>query len=131
MKKMEKKTKTGWPIPVTIKDLFVSFCAEKGNIAQEDCAGALFLWQYLTPDIRELARLVAKGSKKIDKKFWENFQKSLSLAIQEPYPFSDSQINYLWDEVEKIAEKVGVKINKPKRMTAEESKEIWARHRMP
>lgn len=128
---MEKKTKTGWPIPVSIKDLFVTFCAEKGNIAQEDCAGALFLWQYLPPDIRELARLVAKGSKKIDKKFWDNFQKTLLLSTQDPYNYSTIQINELWDEVIKIAEKIGFEINKPKRMTAEESQEIWARHRKP
>ena len=131
MKNNNKKTKTGWPIPIKIKDLFVNFCADKGNIAQEDCAGALFLWQYLPPDIRELARLVAKGSKPIDKKYWENFQKSLLLATTEPYVVSDNQINSLWDEIEKIAEKLEIKLNRPKSMTAEQAKQIWARHRTP
>lgn len=111
MKKMEKKTKTGWPIPVSIKDLFVNFCAEKGNLAQEDCAGALFIWQYLPAQIRESARLEAKGSQIADKKFWENFRSS----VQQSLPLSDDQIEKLWTEMEKIGKKVNVKVNKPKR----------------
>ena len=40
MEKNIEKVKTGWIIPVTIKESFVTFCARKGTLAQEDCAGA-------------------------------------------------------------------------------------------
>ena len=66
-KKRDKKrssgetTTTGWLIPAEVKDSFTKFCATKGSIIKEDCAGALVLWQYLPPEIREWARLEAKG----------------------------------------------------------------------
>lgn len=82
MKKNEEKTKTGWPIPMSIKDSFVNFCAEMGNLAQEDCAGALLIWQYLPAQIRESARLEAKGIRAVDKRFWKHFQTGLELGIQ-------------------------------------------------
>lgn len=82
MKKNNEKTKTGWPIPANIKDDFVNFCAEKGNIAQEDCAGALLIWQYLPAQVREQARLEAKGVLAIDKKFWKQFCSGVELGLQ-------------------------------------------------
>jgi len=82
MKKNEEKTKTGWPIPISVKDSFVNFCAEMGTLAQEDCAGALLIWQHLPAQIRESARLEAKGIRSLDKNFWKQFQAGLELGIQ-------------------------------------------------
>ena len=61
MKNNMEKVKTGWEIPVPIKDNFVEFCAHVGAIAQEDCAGALLIWQHLPAQLREVAKLDAKG----------------------------------------------------------------------
>ncbi len=80
--KMTKKIKTGWLVPIELKESFVNFCAEKGNVAQEDCAGALLIWQYLPAQIREQARLEAKGVQSVDKKFWKQFSLGLELGIQ-------------------------------------------------
>lgn len=65
-----------------VKDDFADFCTEKGNIIQEDCAGALLIWQYLPAQIRESARLEAKGIRAVDKRFWKHFQAGLELGIQ-------------------------------------------------
>lgn len=78
----EGKIKIGWLIPEPIKERFVNFCAEKGNLAQEDCAGALLIWQYLPAQIRESARLEAKGIRAVDKRFWKHFRAGLELGIQ-------------------------------------------------
>lgn len=77
-----EKVKTGWLIPIPVKESFVAFSAEKGTVAQEDCAGALLIWQYLPAQIREEARLEAKGVHSIDKKFWEQFCQGLELGIE-------------------------------------------------
>ena len=82
MKKKEEKIKTGWPVPMSVKDSFVNFCAEMGTLAQEDCAGALLIWQYLPAQIRESARLEAKGIRAVDKNFWKHFRAGLELGIQ-------------------------------------------------
>jgi hypothetical protein len=39
-----------------------------GAVAQEDCAGSLFLWQVMPPAIREWAKLEAKGKPVKDEK---------------------------------------------------------------
>lgn len=82
-----EKTKPGWSIPTKIKEDFVEFCAEKGNIAQEDSAGALFIWQYLPPQLREWARLHAKGKPDVKIEFWQNLMEFLYDAIQGKQPF--------------------------------------------
>ncbi len=82
MKKNIEKTNTGWPIPTTIKESFSNFCADKGTIAQEDCAGALLIYQYLPAQVREQARLEAKGLQSIDKKFWKKFCEGVELGLQ-------------------------------------------------
>jgi hypothetical protein len=41
----DKKIQTGWEVPVEIRDSFRDFCVRVGAVAQEDCAGSLFLWQ--------------------------------------------------------------------------------------
>ncbi|MHC4397871.1 MAG: hypothetical protein ACYS1A_19680 [Planctomycetota bacterium] len=79
---MIEKVKTGWLVPVKLKESFVNFCAEKGNVAQEDCAGALLIWQYLPAQTRELARLEAKGIQSADKTFWKQFSQGLELGVQ-------------------------------------------------
>ena len=82
MTKISDKVTAGWPIPPDVKESFVKFCAERGNLAQEDCAGALLIWQYLPAQIREYARLAAKGKKVVDDAFWEDFSKGLELGIK-------------------------------------------------
>jgi len=77
-----EKVKTGWEIPVPIKDNFVEFCAHVGAIAQEDCAGALLIWQHLPAQIREWAKLDAKGSPVVDPDFWEGLKDGLEVSIQ-------------------------------------------------
>ncbi len=76
-------TNTGWPVPTTVKEDFVEFVAHVGSIAQEDCAGALFLWQHVPPDIREWAKLDAKGSPAVEAVFWRDL-KGLMAARKEP-----------------------------------------------
>lgn len=82
MTKIANKVTAGWPIPADVKESFTKFCAEKGNLAQEDCAGALVIWQYLPAQIREYARLTAKGKPAVDADFWEQFSKGLELGIK-------------------------------------------------
>jgi len=82
MTKIADKVTAGWPIPPDVKESFVKFCSDKGNLAQEDCAGALLIWQYLPAQIREYARLAAKGKHVVDADFWEQFSKGLELGIR-------------------------------------------------
>jgi hypothetical protein len=82
MAKISEKTKPGWAIPTNIKEAFIEFCAHVGAIAQEDCAGALFLWQYMPPKIREWAKLHAKGSPVVDLDFWKGFGAGSETSIQ-------------------------------------------------
>lgn len=82
MRKNKEKVALGWYVPVEAKRLFVEFCAGVGSVAQEDCAGALHIWQHLPAAIREQAKLQAKGLQAIDKVFWEQFRAGLELAIQ-------------------------------------------------
>jgi len=70
MPKNIEKTKAGWPISVDVKDNFTKFCTKIGAIIQEDYAGALFLWQQMPANIREAAKLEAKGIPVDNKKFW-------------------------------------------------------------
>ena len=77
-----KRSQANWLIPDEVKNSFVEFCASIGTIAQEDCAGALVIWQYLPPAIREQAKLQAKGIAALDKKFWDQFRSGLELGIQ-------------------------------------------------
>ena len=82
MKDFKKKVKTGWPIPEPVKESFVLFCAEKGTLAQEDCAAALLIFQYLPAQVREEARLEAKGARAIDKNFWILFAHGVDLGVR-------------------------------------------------
>ena len=82
--KQKETTKPGWNIPVDIKEQFSSFCSKVGSVAQEDCSGALMIWQYLPPQIRERAKLEAKGVNAIDKEFWEAFCKGVESALYSP-----------------------------------------------
>lgn len=82
MTKISEKTKPGWAIPVPVKESFVEFCAHVGAIAQEDCAGALFLWQHLPSQLRELAKLNAKGATVVNSDFWQGLNDGLEVSIQ-------------------------------------------------
>lgn len=79
-KNMQKLT-LGWRISRDVKDDFTDFCAKVGSLVQEDCSGALVIWPYLPAQIREWARLEAKGLPAVDKKFWIDFQKGLELGL--------------------------------------------------
>ena len=79
MIKKEEKIKVGWTIPEQVKDDFVTFCARKGTLAQEDCASALVVWQHLPATLREWAKAVAKGEKPCIPEFW---YKTLPAAIE-------------------------------------------------
>ena len=76
-----EKVTAGWPVPVEAKRSFTEFCAKSGSLAQEDCAGALVMWQYLPAQIREWARLEAKGIPSVDKEFWRAFEAGLQAGI--------------------------------------------------
>jgi len=80
--KNNKKIAAGWYIPVDVRDKFAQFCAQMGSIIQEDCAGALIVWQHLPPEIRELAKLEAKGLRGADEQFWADFEAGLRLGIR-------------------------------------------------
>ena len=82
MAKNLETTKTGWPIPTKVKESFVEFAAHIGAIAQEDCAGALFLWQHMPAQIREWAKLDAKGSPVVDSDFWKGLNVGLELSLR-------------------------------------------------
>ena len=81
MEEKNKKVQPGWLIPSKVKDIFSAFCTDMGVVAQEDCAGALMLWTYLPAEIRELARLEAKGLREPDLEFWSHFAAGLRLGI--------------------------------------------------
>jgi len=75
------KTPAGWPIPKSVKQEFINFCNSKGSMIQEDCAGALMIWRFLPAQIREWAKLEAKGIPAVDPKFWEDFEYGLRLGL--------------------------------------------------
>ena len=74
-------TKTGWPIPTKVKDDFVEFCARVESHAQADCAGALFLWLRMPPQIREWAKLAAKGEDAVPPEFWTGLREGLADSL--------------------------------------------------
>lgn len=78
-----EKVKTGWEIPIKVKEDFVNFCAEKSTLAQEACAGALVIFQLLPAQIREVAMLEAKGIGKVDRKFWDDYRKVIEWTIED------------------------------------------------
>lgn len=82
MGKNSDKVMLGWYVPIEARRKFVEFCVEIGSLAQEDCAGALIIWQHLPAQIRELAKLQAKGLVEVDQNFWDQFRQGLELGIQ-------------------------------------------------
>ena len=81
MPKNNEKIQISWRVPQDVKDNFTSFCNHIGAIIEDDCAGALIVWQYLPAELREQAKLAAKNQGKIDKVFWEMFRAGLELAL--------------------------------------------------
>ena len=82
MAKKPEKVSLGWYVPTEARRLFVEFCSDVGTVAQEDCAGAMFIWQYLPAQIREQAKRQTKGVSAIDEEFWVQFQAGLDLALR-------------------------------------------------
>lgn len=71
----------GWIIPKKVKDDFVKFAESVGSRIQEDCAGALIIWQHLPAELREQAKLAAKGECQLDEDFWKEFSAGLKYAF--------------------------------------------------
>jgi len=67
----------GWKVPANVREQFGSFCNAHGGVTQEECAGALILWQYIPSEIREQAKMEAKGLAQVDKSFWLKLQEGL------------------------------------------------------
>ena len=85
MKKNIETTKTGWPIPVKVKEEFTDFCERVSSFAQSDCAGALFLWCRMPSNIREWAKLEATDKPVVDENFWAGLQDVLQSIAQDLY----------------------------------------------
>jgi len=83
MAKNLETVKTGWPIPVKVKESFTEFCGHVDSVAQSDCAGALFLWQHMPERIREWAKLEAKDSPAVGKEFWPGLRALIDASTQE------------------------------------------------
>ncbi len=79
---IEQQVQLGWKVPVAAKENFATFCNEVGAVIQEDCAGALTVWPYLPAEIREQAKLAAKGLGEVDAGFWEDYQAGLRTALR-------------------------------------------------
>lgn len=81
MKKKAEKIKLGWYVLRDCRDKFAQWCADKGVLCQEDCAGALIIWQYLPSEIREAAKAEAKGIPSVDKQFWADLRAGFEAYI--------------------------------------------------
>jgi hypothetical protein len=130
-KKRDKKrssgetTTTGWLIPVEVKDSFTKFCTTKGSIIKEDCAGALLIWQYLPPEIREWARLEAKGISSVDQPettLHQKLQKALSGRGQEE-EYSPQDPVAKDDEVHELKYRLEIVEGLLQRLTSEQTKQ--------
>lgn len=81
MAKKSEKIKPGWYLPLSVRDKFTDFCSDQGTVIQQDFAGALVVWCNLPAELRELAKLEAKGLREPDPAFWEDFAAGLRLGI--------------------------------------------------
>jgi hypothetical protein len=77
MDKRIATTKPGWNIPVEVTDKFKDFCTRVGSRMQDDCSGALWLWMYMPPQVRELSKLAATGSIQADEDAWREFGRGI------------------------------------------------------
>ncbi len=80
--KIEQQVQLGWKVPVAAKENFAKFCNKVGAVIQDDCAGALMIWPYLPSEIREQAKLAAKGLVEVEPGLWEDFQAGLRMALR-------------------------------------------------
>ena len=83
MKEIAEKVKPGWQLPRSVRDEFSEFCADHGAIAQDECAGAILLWQRMPATIRDWAKMEAKGQPMTPAGFWDAFQEALADASLE------------------------------------------------
>lgn len=79
---VDEQVQLGWKVPLEVRDAFTKFANMVGNVIQEDCAGALTIWPYLPSEVRERAKLVAKGLVEDDPEFWEVFQSGVQLGLR-------------------------------------------------
>lgn len=78
----DEQTQLGWKVPLKVKDDFAKFSNKVGTVIQEDCAGALTIWPYLPSEIREQAKLAAKGIADVEPAFWEDFRSGVRVALK-------------------------------------------------
>jgi len=71
-----------WEIPTHLREAFTDFCKVVGTLAKDDCAGALYLWQWLPGQIREWAKLSAKEHGE-PRQFWRILRDGLESAAEE------------------------------------------------
>lgn len=95
MKEKNEKIKVGWTIPEQVKEDFVNFCTQKGTLAQEDCAGALVVWQSLPAQLREWAKDVAKGKTPARPSFWNYLLPKAIENVITPMALSDDVLDKL------------------------------------
>ena len=79
---VDEVVQLGWKVPIEVRDSFAAFSNKMGTVIQEDCAGALTIWPSLPAEIREQAKLVAKGLLEVDPALWEDFQSGLRMALR-------------------------------------------------
>ncbi len=79
---IDEQVQLGWKVPLAVKENFTTFSNKVGTLIQEDCAGALTIWPYLPSEIREQAKLAAKGLVEVDPAFWEDFRSGLRMALR-------------------------------------------------
>jgi len=126
MEKNNEKIKAGWMIPENVKDEFTRFCADKGTLAQEDCAGALIVWQSLPAQLREWAKSVAKGENPVRPTFWRYVLPHAIEQTLRPDALSDEVLDTLAAQIAAenaaladISSKIAVKKKrKPKKQNA-------------
>ena len=79
---VDEVVQLGWKVPIGVRDSFATFSNKMGTVIQEDCAGALMIWPYLPAEIREQAKLAAKGLVEIDSVLWDEFHAGLRKGLK-------------------------------------------------
>lgn len=92
----EEFPQAGWPVPRETKEEFTDFTRAEGTLAQADCAGALFIWQYLPAQLRQRAK---RDSQTVPRK-----DEALAFWIRFAAALDDTSSELLLRSVERVAE---------------------------
>ena len=79
---IDEHVQLGWKVPLEVRENFTKFSNKTGTLIQEDCAGALMIWPYLPAEVREQAKLAAKGLVEVEPAFWEDFRSGVRMALR-------------------------------------------------